>query len=58
MAQVFSSQEIGKILDKPSKGSMRDAYGEALVKLGAELKDIVVVEENSILELFTGIAMP
>ncbi|MDH2901138.1 MAG: transketolase C-terminal domain-containing protein [archaeon] len=30
-------------MDKPSKGSMRDAYGEALVKLGAELKDIVVV---------------
>ena len=40
---MFSSQEIGKILDKPSKGSMRDAYGETLVRLGSELKAIVVV---------------
>jgi transketolase len=28
---------------KPKMASMRDAYGETLVKLGAEMKDIVVV---------------
>jgi transketolase len=35
--------EETSILDKPKKGSMRDALGEALVRLGSELKDIVVV---------------
>jgi transketolase len=40
---VLSSEEIGNIVDKPKKGSMRDAYGESLVRLGSELKDIVVV---------------
>lgn len=43
MAQVLSPEEIGDILDKPKKGSMREAFGETLVRLGSELKDIVVV---------------
>jgi transketolase len=30
-------------LEKPKQSSMRDAYGEALAKLGAEIKDIVVL---------------
>jgi transketolase len=43
LAQVFSTQKITEILDKPKKGSMRDAYASALIKLGSEIKDIVVV---------------
>ncbi len=40
---MLSEEIIGNILEKSKKGSMRDAYGEALVKLGGELKDLVVV---------------
>src|SRR5579871_1821088 len=40
---MLSSDELGNIVDKPRKGSMRDAYGETLARLGAELRDIVVV---------------
>lgn len=43
VAQVLSSEELGNIVDKPKKGSMRDAYGETLVRLGSEIGDIVVI---------------
>ncbi len=37
------SQGAGDTSEKPKMASMRDAYGETLAKLGAELKSIVVV---------------
>lgn len=37
------SKEIGDLPDKPKMGSMREAYGETLARLGAEMKNIVVV---------------
>jgi transketolase len=40
---MLSREDIGNIVDKPKKGSMRDAYGETLCRLGSEMKDIVVV---------------
>lgn len=43
MAQVLSAQDLGSLLEKPKMSSMRDAYGEALAKLGGEIEDIVVV---------------
>ena len=43
MAQVLSAQDLSSLLEKPKMSSMRDAYGEALAKLGGEIEDIVVV---------------
>jgi transketolase len=40
---VFSSEEIKGLLEVPKKGSMREALGQELVKLGSELPGIVVV---------------
>jgi transketolase len=36
-------QEIFERIEKPKSGSMRESYGEALARLGAENKSIVVV---------------
>lgn len=40
---MLSAQDLGSLLEKPKMSSMRDAYGEALAKLGGEIEDIVVV---------------
>lgn len=40
---MLSAQDLGSLLERPKMSSMRDAYGEALAKLGGEIEDIVVV---------------
>ncbi len=40
---MLSAQDLGSLLEKPKMSSMRDAYGEALAKLGGEIEDLVVV---------------
>jgi transketolase len=43
LAQTFSTEDIRGILEVPKKGSMREALGQELVKLGSELANVVVV---------------
>lgn len=43
MALTSTPEEFAKYLEKPKSASMRDAYGEALVKIGAELPNVVVI---------------
>ncbi|MHB1908312.1 MAG: transketolase family protein [Nitrososphaerales archaeon] len=40
---MLTKEEFSNLSDKPKKASMRDAYGETLVKLGSTMKEIVVV---------------
>lgn len=43
MALTFSAEEMRGILDAPKKGSMREALGRELVRLGSENDAVVVV---------------
>ena len=43
VGSVLDDAALMSYLEKPKTASMRDAYGETLTRLGAEIKDIVVV---------------
>lgn len=43
MATTKVSEEVADTMEKPLFASMRDAYGESLAKIGAEIKEIVVL---------------